>query len=305
MRSKRFSKWSRLDGQWKDCACGVTWSRSHRLQHLCKRLMRRPWKIERKRLRLRISLLSRLRSRPSTKCFMSLVSSCWLWQSPSNRCFSLAKTKITANWGRMNIPGANTSQPSPRELQWHMRSRFNTRRSRTPKGWSFLVWALLVKSLLWWIWLILILGSFHFFKLSMMNVNRWLWLFWVSASDGQICSSSLSKAGRQVLWRTVPLVLGDWLEHDAVDREDHQESLHWVAGWKLILQGSSQVLSTFSLSLTRLPLMTSTSSPMLISQSSVRWTNKTSINMQVGCRACWTKIPCVLWSPKLFQVSFL
>ena len=102
---------------------------------------------------------------------MSLVSSCWLWQSPSNRCFSLAKTKITANWGRMNIPGANTSQPSPRELQWHMWSRFNTRRSRTPKGWSFLVWALIVKSSLWWFWLILILGSFHAFKLSMMNMN--------------------------------------------------------------------------------------------------------------------------------------
>jgi hypothetical protein len=57
-----------------------------------------------------------------------------------------------------------------------------------------------------------------------------------------------------------------------------------------------------------LPVMTSTSSPMLISQSSVLWTNKTSINMRVGCRACWTKTPCVLWSRQIWslsQVSFL
>ena len=67
----------------------MTWLRSHPLQQLCKRWMRRPWKTERKSLRMRISLPSRLRSRPSTKCFMFLVSSCWLWQSHSNRFFFL------------------------------------------------------------------------------------------------------------------------------------------------------------------------------------------------------------------------
>ena len=148
----------------------MTWLRSHPLQQLCKRWMRRPRKTERKSLRMRISLPSRLRSRPSTKCFMFLVSSCWLWQSHSNRVFfsgwfvvelqSLVqifdKNIFTANWGQMSTPGANTRQPSPRELRWHMWSRFNTRRSRTPKDWSFSVWALIVKRSLWWFWLIVI-----------------------------------------------------------------------------------------------------------------------------------------------------
>lgn len=87
-----------------------------------------------------------------------LVSSCWLWQVILIGAFlwmvCCGTTKFGAAlrqnniffWGQMSMPGANTWQPSPRELRWHMWSRFSTQRSRTPKGWSFSVWALIVKS---------------------------------------------------------------------------------------------------------------------------------------------------------------
>ena len=151
----------------------------------------------------------------------------------------------------------------------------------------------------------------------MMNVNRWLW--WV-------CDDFESQ---QVIVKFVPhpfqrlvdkfcderchlSLVTDLNMMPSTEKIIRKASTEWQAGnwfckdahfFKSFVNKSYQ-----SLSLIRLPVMTSTSSPMLISQSSVLWTNKTSINMRVGCRACWTKTPCVLWSPKIWnfsQVSFL